>query len=114
MHVSVFIAYGGPQTTYFSEILSVKFDLCSTFVREYTRNYLQNRKVLHEEKRVAKRNEIIVWVCVCVGFVTCGSLDICVGVFVKRLLVHMMFCLYCVFASCRLCIFTLICTTATE
>ena len=47
-----------------------------------------------------------VWVCVCVGFVMCGCLVICVHV-----LVFTVFCIVCAvfFVLFRLCIFILIC-----
>ena len=57
-----------------------------------------------------------VWVCVCVGFVTCAcSGNMCTCIYC------VLYCLYCVFVLFRLCIFILICfvctgvrTTATE
>jgi len=39
-------------------MLSVKFDLCCTFVQEYTINCLQHKKSLNDDKCEAKRNEI--------------------------------------------------------
>jgi hypothetical protein len=54
-------------------------------------------------------------VCVCVGFIMCGYFDNCVGVYVICVLVFTVFVsLYCVFVLYRLCIFMLICSTATE
>ena len=37
-----------------------------------------------------------VWVCVCVGFVMCGSLDNCVGDLVIHTLVFTVFCIVCI------------------
>ena len=51
-----------------------------------------------------------VWVCVCVGFVMCGSFDKCVGVLVKCVLVFTVFCIVCtVFLNCFFYVYYLFC-----
>jgi uncharacterized Tic20 family protein len=53
---------------------------------------------------------VVVWVCVCVGFVMRGCFDSSVDVLVICVIEFtVLYCLYCVFVLFRLCIFTLIC-----
>ena len=54
-----------------------------------------------------------VWVCVCMGFVMCGSFDKCLGVLVTCVLVFTVFCIVCtVFFYCFVYVYLFILVTS--